>query len=269
MRRTLRGSQGPFQTTRLTEIGLESHRRPEYAQRVTHGRESQRPDDGSTQHAGSALLAVFRTYISCVAFSILSGCVAVREQPNGASYRLTPADPGTVPHYEKPTFPEAASGHPLIVHASKPLRMSTDLRNVIISPAQYAGRFLITFHVMADAGGDLPIATIASPSSRSERPQVYGWEARDLGNGVVCHVGEPLAGIKTAVSSVSVDNSLRLLQKEGSPNFVNRTRPLMISADFECDGSVGAGDKLAIQARFYIREGFGWVPTDYILETSP
>ena len=62
------------------------------------------------------------------------------------------------------------------------------------------------------------------------------------------------------------DNNPRLRRYNGSKASAGVQRPAIVTADFECDGFISAGDYVTVQTRWQYRFDGIWKPADYVFE---
>lgn len=128
------------------------------------------------------------------------------------------------------------------------------MRVTATQPMALEKGFRMMFRLLATGKSEMPIAAMWVPSQGT----VFEWIAY-TSRGVRCFVNSnDLKGV-----GLGIQDDFR--NKTSSRWNINPTRPLIVVADFQCDGRVAKGDGATVQIKFFLFES-EWVPADYTFE---
>ncbi len=172
---------------------------------------------------------------------------------------------------------DAANNHPLKIRATTPVVVPTfggePSMVALKSIGQLEGAFQVVFRVTAAGSAKIAATTFTTPDCKGCLGRgiglVSGWQAWNPGRGGRCVLRDSrFGGMAFSLDPKAWRNGGYFDRSdfEVSPTLISPNRPTFVSADFECNQPVVPGDRLSIEARFFVRGDQGWMPVDIALE---
>lgn len=127
------------------------------------------------------------------------------------------------------------------------------MRVTATQPVALENGFRMMFRLLATGKSEMPIAAALDGTN------VFEWIAY-TSRGARCSVS------KYNFKGLGAGHLSELDKKTSSQWSINPARPLIVVADFTCEGRIAKGDGATVQVKFYLFDGDKWVPADYTFE---
>lgn len=127
------------------------------------------------------------------------------------------------------------------------------MRVTATQPVALENGFRMMFRLLATGKSEMPIAAAQDGTS------VFEWLAY-TSRGARCSVSI------YKFKGLGVGHLSELGKQTSSQWNINPARPLIVVADFICEGRIAKGDGATVQIKFYLFDGDKWVPADYTFE---